>query len=270
MPTSLPPQQRQFFDRLFELERSLAPPATESDGLDDFRALIMARWETLHWRLLGTTTDGLRNLSTTQHALLQALVDSPDLLAPLERGRDEPTHTRLIAWFLRRDGAVGDACRRALANQLNLDPNTVLLDVHTELNVAAGCRVDIVLETRRHLIYVEAKVDADERPNQLADYHSALVANAGKRKPVLVFLTVDPPDQASADHIPLSFQQLLAAWLPAVLLPGADARYLASYLVSVASSLCSAAEPGPFAGWSLGAQHRMLDLLQTIEEAHVH
>ena len=40
-------------------------------------------------------------------------------------------------------------------------------------------------------------MDAGERPDQLADYRKALTANAGKRKPVLVFLTVDAPEHTS-------------------------------------------------------------------------
>lgn len=261
---------RSFLARLFELERGLAQPEAAPDHLDDFRQLVMAHWETLHWRLLGTTTDRLRRLSRKQHALLQTLLDSPDLLRPMERDRDEVTHTRLIAWFLGEDGAVGDHCRGALAGLLGLDPAAELLSVQTEVTVAKGCRVDLVVETRRHLIYIEAKVDAAERPDQLTDYARALAVQAGRRKPVLVFLTVEAPEQASAEHTPLAFQQLFSAWLPAVLLPGPHGRYLASYLVSVGCSLCDAVEPGPFAAWSLGTQHRMLDLLQTIEDTDVH
>lgn len=263
--TAMSAEHRQFIDRLLELELGIAPSEPEPDGLDDFRRRIMGRWENLRWRILGATGARLRDLSPVQHTLLHALQGSPDLLSPLERDRDEVSHTRLIAWFLDQDGPVGEHCRRALARQLGLDADTELLGVGTEVVVSKGCRVDLVLETRRHLIYIEAKVDADERPDQLADYHRALAAQAGKRQPVLVFLTVDAPEHASTAHHPLSFAELLASWLPAVLLPGADAQYLTAYLVSVARSLCEAAEPGPFATWPLSTQHRMLDLLDTIE-----
>lgn len=265
--TSLPAEHRQFLDRLLALERGLAATAPEPDGLDDFRKHIIAPWNTLRWRLLGTTTERLRQMSPMQHALLDVLQNSPDLLAPLERDRDEMTHTRLIAWFLDRDGPVGDHCRHAVARHFQLDANTELVGVHTEVVVAKGCRVDLVVETRRHLIYIEAKVDADERPDQLADYRKALTANAGKRKPVLVFLTVDAPEHTSAEHVPLLFRELVAAWLPAVTLHGPDAAYLASYLVSVATALLQACEPQPFVHWPLRTQHRMLDLLQSIEDS---
>ena len=266
--TAVPPAHRRFIDRLVVLESALTPaPPAEQDGLDDFRRLIMDRWDNLRRRLLGTTVDGFRALSAGQHALLQALVDSPDLLAPLQRDRDETTHTRLIAWALGLENAVGAACRGALARQLGLDTDS--MEVASEVTVAPRCRVDLVLETPRCLVYVEAKVDARERPAQLADYRAALDARAGRRRGVLVFLTVDGPAETSADRVPLTFAELLSLWLPATLLPGADAQYLASYLVSVAGSLCGALEPGPFATWSLQAQRRMLALLNAIEESDV-
>jgi len=255
-------KQRAFVRRLVELEGAMAAPPPDEDGLDEFRTLIMARWENIRWRLLGATADRLRALSEPQRSLLQTLQDSPDLLAPLERQRDEVFHTRLIAWFLDQEDEVGRGCRRSLADELGIE---VDMSVHAEVVVAKGCRVDLVIETARHLVYIEAKVEAAERPEQLADYRRALTANAGKRKGLLVFLTLNGTSNASAKHRPLTFEQLLALWLPATLARGPSARYLASYLVTVAHDLCGVIGVGPFHSWSLVQQHRILDLLNRVD-----
>ncbi len=259
MSKALSTRQRTFLDQLLRLEAVMAAPAPDTEApLEDFRRVIMKRWDNIRWRLLGTTADKLRRLSDAQRALLQLLQESPDLLAPLERQRDEVSHTRLIAWFLEQDDRVGQACRCALAEELGIAAD---LTVQAEVEVASGCRVDLVLETPQELVYIEAKIEAAERSGQLRDYLQALVANAGKRRPLLVFLTMNEVSEASAEHVRLSFEQLLILWLPAALLRGPTASYLASYLVTVAHDLCGVIEPGHFPTWSLVRQHRTLDLL---------
>ena len=102
--------QSQFLRRLVVLASQLPPsnaPATAAD-LEEFERVIMSNWESLRWRLLGAAAEGYRRLGPSQRAMVQALERAPSLLGPLERGRDETTHTRLLTWFLGRVGPVGD------------------------------------------------------------------------------------------------------------------------------------------------------------------
>ena len=95
---------------------------------------------------------------------------APSLLGPLGLARDELKHSRLLAWFLSQRDSVGGACRRPFLEYVGLG-GTVSMDgwrVSLERNLAEHGRLDVHIEVSREAtIYVEVKVDAPERENQL-------------------------------------------------------------------------------------------------------
>ena len=293
------PEQRRFVDGLVALVREQHPPTAIQapdlrhrafvDGLlalirqrDDsrpvadpshaaFRSLIMEPWDALVWRLAGALAWRTRQLTPEQFAQLQVLEDHPSLLGPLNRTRDELSHTTLIGWLLGDDGPVGRSARRAFASRLGLDVPEREWRVKTEKSVDEGCRVDVEIDVPGHwLCYVEAKIDAQERENQLIDYEQALLAAAETHggQTTLIFLT---PEGRNGDkrvpHEALSFRDLLVAWLPVAARHGREATYLSCWLVTLAQDICRISEEGSFTSWSFARQRRTLQLFEDIQEA---
>ena len=266
-------RKAEFLSKLVKLAGALGPPAAPAVGdLATFQTVIIENWDNIRWRLLGTTTDRMQGLAEPQRAILRILEEAPSLLGPLDDSRTETTHTRLIGWFVSREDAAGRYCRRSLMAYLGIgEPDRAR--VQTEVLVAAGCRVDVVVETPKSVAYIEAKVDAVERSAQLDDYDVVLRSVAAKQglDPVLAFLTLDEndPSTSAAPHIHLTFRDLLRLWLPGTLLRGATGVYLGCYLATVARNLCRLSGAGPFERWSLQNKHRTLKLLSSIEENDV-
>jgi len=257
------------------------------DGdLTAFRSLIMPRPRELTDRLIASTAIDRARLGPLQVASLQALESNPDLLEPMGQTRKELTHGRLIRHFLdarscpelgrlllnaftdlvaTKMGAHG--VRTDLAGRPLHDPK-----ITTELPVGGFGRVDLCIESPETVFFVEIKIDAKERPGQLADYQAALDEKTSTQgvTGVLVFLTLkdhsSPKSGVPSAHI--HFDDVLAAWLP-IAASGAtpEHRYLGSYLTSVARGVCNLAGLGRFDDWNLTDQRALLRWLKSRVES---
>jgi hypothetical protein len=178
---------------------------------------------------------------------LTALDWQADLLSPLGKKHHEPTHTRMLAFFLdpRQSHGLGVRVLReffALLGRLipgpdrfedlarEADDNTeTLRRVRVEPErVASGeggreCRCDLWLEledsVRSLIVIVENKINSGEHDNQLASYEEAFWSRGRERRRLnldgkLVFLTPDGrlPDQEYDQKLwmPMSYLQLAA------------------------------------------------------------
>lgn len=264
--SSLPETHQDFLSRLLAFRRpTQAGPSTSA--LDTFRREIMEPWKALETQLKQSATTARSGLTESQRATMDRLLQAPDLLGPLGDERTETTHTRLLAWFLNQEDDTGSACAAALCSRLGLPISE--LTAKSEVLVAPRCRVDLHLQTATHLVYVEAKVDAQERPAQLQEYRAALTMEATRKglSPSLVFLTLDGREGSSgrADH-DLSFEDLLSCWVPITGRDGPTATYLTSYLASVSRHLSGLVQEGPFETWPLGRQLRCLGFLSEVAD----
>jgi hypothetical protein len=262
------PAQRAFVDGLLARAAPPRPPGPDAHAL--FRARIIDRWDEIVLRVEGKLASTLRHLPSTAHRCLRALEDSRSLLSPLGWAEDEVTHTRALAWALNRRGALGTALRAAFARLVSAELPLGNWSVRAESSVGPGCRVDVDL----HLAgvwrcFIEAKVNAGERPSQLADYRRQLDARRGPGEATtLVFLTVEPsPPHHDVAFEALTWRALAAAWLPLVLGPEPDAAWLRGWLTGIVTDLYEAAGDGPFATWDTGTRIRALDLLRLTETA---
>jgi len=189
-----------------------------------------------------------RQLSSDSAWALTALDWQADLLSPLGKQLHEPTHTRMLAFFLDPSQSHGLGVRVlreffALLGRLipgpdrfeelarEADDNTgTLRRVRVEPErVVSGeggreCRCDLWLElednVRSLIVIVENKIDAGEHDNQLASYEEALWSRVRERRRLdldakLVFLTRNGrfPDQEYDRELwqPMSYLQLAAA-----------------------------------------------------------
>ena len=188
-----------------------------------------------------------RQLSSDSAWALTALDWQADLLSPLGKKLHEPTHTRMLAFFLdpRQSHGLGVRVLReffALLGRLipgpdrfedlarEADDNTeTLRRVRVEPErVASGeggreCRCDLWLEledsVRSLIVIVENKINSGEHDNQLASYEEAFWSRGRERRRLnldgkLVFLTPDGrlPDQEYDQKLwmPMSYLQLAA------------------------------------------------------------
>lgn len=236
--------------------------------LDGFRQLIMARPDDLRRKLLGTNALRRRTLSTRQRDLLDALDVEPDLLGPIGELRYEPTHTRLVEYFLRqsRDGLLPGHLLRAFLVLVDAPPELVPDDltnttIRRERFSKEG-RVDLWLEMPKLVVLVEMKVDAAEGKGQLSGYQKALDAARGTKAGILAYMTL--PNAPTADtkvpHVHFTLYDLLRMWIPYADSGRGLPAYLGRYLKSVAQLLrCAGA--GRFDYWSVKQQRAALDLV---------
>lgn len=259
--------RRKFVDSFVALARSELPtedPATE------FQRVVIDGWQALVWRVQGAVATCFAELDEDEHRIIRALEDSPSLLAPIDRERDEVTHSRLLAWALSRPGKLGRSLRQSFLRLLDVAQPADGWVVRTESTIGPECRVDIdILVPGLWRCLVEVKVDAPERDSQLDDYRLHL-DGACQDQGIdgdLSFVTLDGREgDADADHTPLSFRALLRSWLPLALGSGADELYLRLWLASIADALYGIGQPGPVASWSFSKRVGVLRLLEELGE----
>ncbi len=231
--------------------------------LESFRTLIIPRAEQIRWRMLGVVVDRVRRLSAGQRACLHVLDVDPDLLSPAGQERFEPVHTRILSYFLGTDsGDIGDDAWLAFADLIGLeveDETRSLRLVQAEKVLGARGRVDLAIQVPGRTVLVEVKIDSYERAGQVAEYAEGLSSSD-----VMVWLTADPYQKAECEgHVHITFQQLLASWLPiAAARQDGHGRYLSAYLKTLARHQLGLAEGGDFDSWSLGQQHRTLNFIE--------
>lgn len=77
--------------------------------------------------------------------------------------------------------------------------------VRREVMTSSRRRIDLVIETPDLLIGIENKPWAAQQPGQLADYHAQICAWAGRKRPVLIFLSNQQPKTAAGDVLVLRY-----------------------------------------------------------------
>lgn len=207
-----------------------------------------------------------------------AVLEGPgDLFGPLDHIRAEVLHTRAIAWVLspwRLKRGIGHAGLGAFLGMLqrhepeiNVEWAAAATDQDCTIpEYVAGerGRVDVWLDLPHVLIAIEAKIDANERADQLKDYRAAVTSARKKRPGHTVFLGLQRPDKCS-DHraIRVGFKDLLRALLPvAAAGDDHDHHYLGLYLRTVARSLLHLSDTGTFETWDPARMTRTLTFLE--------
>lgn len=171
---------------------------------------------------------------------LTALISDPDFLSLSDQSpapslfyvlgieRHELAHTRLLAWLLDpAESSVADALASLLLRHIaDVDPLSGITPQDADqCRIASISReyehIDIVATvdtpTRRLLLAIENKIDAQESPGQLARYQTVLSALSLGKSAVLLFLTPEgrPPSTASKTSatpcIPLSYAFFVSA-----------------------------------------------------------
>jgi hypothetical protein len=281
VPTSASGTQaaRAYVERLVELSHGLGPRPDASDAdLEPFRTEVMPHVDAIVRVVAGAQALRRRGLGARRRAAIEALGGSVDWLALLGQQRDEVTHTRLLAAFLDARGggspAAGACAARfeALLRRKHPALGELGLDdghAQAERILGEGGRVDVAIESDRAVVFVEAKIDAEERAFQLDDYARALDSpTLGARTRVLVFLTArdDHRSRSEVPHVRITFRELLLAWLPVATDGAASCDALRQYLKAVAV-LVGVAAAGPFDMWPLGVQRACLELFEKEELA---
>jgi hypothetical protein len=132
--------------------------------------------------------------------------------------RDEVKNTAVLAELLRHE-RLGTTGRAFLAAILSKARSTVpefpeiatdgAYRVTTEVCPLGNreTRVDLVIETGHHLIGIEVKIDAIERPGQLANYANILREKAAleHKTPGLIFISPRPPAPSAKDAVHLTW-----------------------------------------------------------------
>lgn len=261
VPAALAPEQRAFVDRLLRMAPVRAP---EGEPGEVFDRVIRQGWEQLTQRVQGAVTAALAELDENQHDTLHVLEDSPSLLGPLGLADDERTHCKLLERALSLRGPLGDRLRQAFLLRIGGGPRPADWKVSAERVVAQGCRVDLELRIPgRWCCWIEAKVFAPEREDQLADYrhHLDAVGEAEQIAVTLVFLTIEGrPGQAEGRAVPLRYWDLVQAWAPLVCGPEPEALYLRLWLRSLAEFYGLSAT-GPAARWPVAQRAKAVKLL---------
>ncbi|HWZ89179.1 MAG TPA: PD-(D/E)XK nuclease family protein [Polyangiaceae bacterium] len=268
--------RRQFVERLLALSKP--PPTVEREKEDDlelFRDRVMPHVESIMRVVVGAQALRRRELDWRTRAAIDALGATSDLFELLGLERDEVTYTRAIAAFLnarepcRYPGLSSDCGGRFESLLRRKNPNLGDLALNrayseAERTLGREGRVDIALESDAAVVFIEAKIGAEERANQLDDYSRELTpSRLGGRQGVLVFLTArkDQVSQSAVPHIHICFEELLLAWLPLVL---GEQRHgdLRHYLKAIAVHLAGVAARGPFELWPISTQRACLELLE--------
>jgi hypothetical protein len=179
--------------------------------------------------------------------------------------RVETAHTAALAWLLdaNKPHGFGNALFRAFVSAVRrggsgggdweaLNPTDRLTySVEPEYYLDPSCRIDLHIKGhlpggRPWVMLVEAKVDADERVGQLADYDQALNREwKGRPKPLVLraFLSACGRQASTArgtDWASLSFEQLAGAFLGSYpqLRGCAGHPFLRMYLTGLFEDLC--------------------------------
>jgi hypothetical protein len=225
-------------------------------------------------RLFGLNAVEIRKFSDFEHRMLTALDSEVDLLSPIGDLRYEPTHTRAIAHLLRR-AEVGPLAssllRRLIIEVRGVSPSEDELNsaaIHHEYYLTPADRVDIAIEMRSFLFFIELKIDAGEGKRrdgdgalvgQFARYKNELENRAGNRDCKLILLTLDEVARQPG-AFQFTFRDLLAIWLPFVDNNRAYSKLLVMYLRSIAL-LCQVCDQGGFRSWSFGRQRETIELI---------
>jgi len=279
-PKPLEGEAMQFVRELLALHRDHPKPeaATRSREAEAF---VMEHWSGIVQRVESAVAAEYERLNEQQRELLAVLEGPKSLLVPLGKARDEVSHSKLMSWALGLESALGQALRKSFLTLVNADAGVPLPGwrVRNEVEIAPKCRMlernKVGTPTKGRIdvhitvpqiwrCYVEMKVDAPERRNQLYDYSKALMAATTDEQfgSTLVFLTIE--GRRSNDDVPhqtLSFSDLLAAWLPLSVGTSEEHAYLRLWLGVVAHELCGASGDGPMSTWSLSQRTRALRLL---------
>jgi len=276
-------RRRAFVEELVRLSRDLvALPPVPATNIEAFRERIMPHVDSIMRVVAGAQALRRRALNEEQRAAIDVLSVPGDLLGLLGQERSEVAHTAALGAFLNTEPrspfpALAQACAREFEEVLRDAhsrnggsplPALRLDESHVDCEHAlpTGDRVDVVLESRAAIVFVEAKIDAEARERQLDDYADALDARAkfDPRHRVLVFLTVRANQAAGTTrvHVHVTFLDLLRAWLPLAAGGMRGAHDLARYLKTIATHLCSIASRGAFDEWPLHVQRRCLEFLE--------
>lgn len=252
-------RQRRFLDGL--VRRAQAQTRAKPDPLDLFRSRILPRGRALFDDIRRGAAQRYAAHDASARAWIEALAGCPSLLAPFAKGRDEVTQCAALAFVLELDDAVGRLARRRLAARVGLPDAVGRADwrVSTERSLAEGCRIDLWVEVdHRPVLAIEAKVDAEERDRQLADYRKHLPAHG--EGVVLAFLTLDGREDRDGDaDVCLSWWDVLAAMLPAVEVDAPSTAWLRAWLSSLAVDLYDLHVGPP------GDDIRLHDLTRTVD-----
>jgi hypothetical protein len=268
--------RRHFVERLLALSKPLPPVEQEKkDNLGLFRDHVMPHVESIMRVVVGAQALRRRELDWRTRAAIDALGATSDLFELLGLERDEVTYTRAIAAFLNTrepcmyPGLARECGARFESLLRRKNPNLGDLNLdraysEAERTLGRAGRVDVALESDAAVVFIEAKIGAEERVNQLDDYSRELTSSRlGGRQGVLVFLTArkDQVSQSEAPHVHILFHELLLAWLPLVLgeQPHGDLRL---YLKAIAVHLAGVAARGPFELWPISTQRACLELLE--------
>ena len=157
----------------------------DSPAANDFRRLVMARPEDIRRRMLGANVQRRRRLATLQRNALDALSVAPDLLSPLSELRYEPSHSRLIAWFMdlnRADSGALNRCRAFWFVRCRLKH---LRGGGQARTGNQGGRVDVCVSAPDLLVSRDQARCPEE--GQLKKYRAALTAQAKGRATAPVF-----------------------------------------------------------------------------------
>lgn len=276
------PRRRDFIERVADLGEAILQ--AQERHLRVFEEEFLSNPDRLRWELLGRTALDRKQLVPKQLRQLDILGIEPDLLSPLRRLRKETSHTNALSWaldpvnrwlghepletFLRRV----DLLRTEQSNEEEITEiwshnELVSAEVRAEHHLAGYGRADLSISLPRAFILVEVKIDAEERPDQISDYHAAAAAfvQGSAKVPLVVFLTADPDAEPSRPTPHLTFEQLLRDWLPvAAEMDTAEHRYLGSYLASVAR-VVDVGEAGTFDDWNFARRRRAIDFIKMRE-----
>jgi hypothetical protein len=262
----------EFLRKLAGLGKKLPKRQDDTKGLTHFRNIFMRDADHIRRTLFGANVLRRQRLDHARRRLLRILDVHPDLLSPIAELRYEPSYTRLLAYhFDPHRTSLAPRLLEAFLRLLDIAPTSWTAEdlpkatVTPEYTLADG-RVDVRILLPSLLVFVEVKVDAREGDAQLERYDAALQQERGQRTAALVYLTL-PDDEAPTSQVAyehLSFDRLLAAWLP--LCEGSDdaSRYLARFMKSLALTLRRAG-PGTFDDWSFGLQRAALNLVEEID-----
>jgi hypothetical protein len=273
-------KRRQFVEKLVAFALRIGEPAHDAAAeLEPFKRLIMPHKDRLMRVLVGAQALRHKYLGAEARVAIEALSAPADLLGLLEQTRSETAHTRLLAKFFDSSPMapfpeLGSLCGQRfetlLAERIRAaggqPPNLALEEASTraELGLASGARVDVAIFGRRSVVFIEAKIDAEERESQLDDYGAALEASYPDREQLLVFLTARAGQHSSTtrQHVHITFRDILLVLLPIASCAQRGALELRLYLKSIAVHLYGVAAAGPFNEWPLQTQRACLDLLE--------
>lgn len=263
---------------LFAAELELRAEPAESVGVEV--ALLESRVQNILWRVVGAQAVVRARLSLEHLRLLEVLEVTPDLMRPLRREREEFAYSCAVAWLLdpARSPRLGRPCLDAFV-RLVYDNESEAMDgfvlqntriegdvsVKTEMVLDAENRVDIVIESTTHLLFVECKIDSEEGRDQLSRYDRALRTRTGPRAGRLVYLTATEtaPESARVSFRHITFRDLLIAWLPiAADATGTDAAFLRMFLKSIAQALYGLAGDHRIDKWPIPIQRASLKFLK--------